>query len=150
MLWQLLVMKWVRVIVRVKLRVSVNDSVRIRDLSRSRCYFLIVLFYGASAWSLSSEIGARLSRKTGDPRATAFLRQNIDVAIQPGNAASIWAPFIDASATFLTVFIIVDLCVRHYYFAIRIFFRLLTFIGLHNVYIKAIVDRFIIIVIKLL
>ena len=45
--------------------------------------------WGASAWSLSSEIGARLSRKTGDPRATAFLRQNIDVAIQRGNAASI-------------------------------------------------------------
>ena len=36
----------------------------------------------------------------------------------------------------------------HYYFAIRIFFRLLTFIGLHNI--KAIVDRFIIIVINVI
>ena len=90
--------------------------------------------WGASAWSLSSEIGARLSRKTGDPRATAFLRQNIDVAIQRGNAASILGTLHWRFCYFLDCFYNRRFMrASHYYFAIRIFFRLLTFIGLHNV-----------------
>ena len=45
--------------------------------------------YGTSAWAFVSLLGARVTRATGDRRATSFLRQRISVAVQRGNAVSV-------------------------------------------------------------
>ena len=44
---------------------------------------------GPSAASVIADIGQRIARETGDPRALAFLRQRISLAVQRGNAASV-------------------------------------------------------------
>jgi len=45
--------------------------------------------WGAEASELISQIGSRLARHLGDPRALPFLRQRICLAVQRGNAASV-------------------------------------------------------------
>jgi hypothetical protein len=45
--------------------------------------------WGPSALDLSSALGARLARVSGDRRATSFLRQRLSIAIQRGNAAAV-------------------------------------------------------------
>ena len=49
--------------------------------------------WGPEADSFVSELGHRLSAKTGDHRSGAFLRQKISVAIQRGNATCILGSF---------------------------------------------------------
>ena len=45
--------------------------------------------WGPKATTFVSEVGRRLSVATGDPRSTAFLRQQIGIAVQRGNAMCI-------------------------------------------------------------
>ena len=45
--------------------------------------------WGVEASELITQIGSRLARHTGDPRATPFLRQRIGLTAQRGNAASV-------------------------------------------------------------
>ena len=45
--------------------------------------------WGPEGWSFSGDLGRRISQVTGDPRATAFLRQRLSLAVQRGNAASV-------------------------------------------------------------
>ena len=45
--------------------------------------------WGPDAYSLSSEIGSRISAITGERRSTAFFRKRLGIAIQRGNAAAI-------------------------------------------------------------
>jgi hypothetical protein len=45
--------------------------------------------WGPDALALSAEIGSRVAIVTGEPRATAFFRQRMDIAVQRGNAAAI-------------------------------------------------------------
>jgi len=45
--------------------------------------------WGVEATDLIAQIGSRLARHTGDPRALPFLRQRIGLAVQRGNAASV-------------------------------------------------------------
>jgi hypothetical protein len=45
--------------------------------------------WGPSALSLCAAIGGRLSHLSGDPRAPAFLKQRLSLAVQRGNAAAV-------------------------------------------------------------
>ena len=45
--------------------------------------------YGTSARSFVGDLGSRITRVTGDHRATLFLRQRISLAMQRGNACSV-------------------------------------------------------------
>lgn len=45
--------------------------------------------YGTSARSLVGDLGARITRSTGEHRSTLFLRQRISIAVQRGNALSV-------------------------------------------------------------
>jgi len=45
--------------------------------------------WGVEATDLITQIGSRLARHTGDPRALPFLKQRIGLAVQRGNAASV-------------------------------------------------------------
>ena len=45
--------------------------------------------WGPSALSLYDELGKRATHLTGDPRASAFLKQRLGLAVQRGNAASV-------------------------------------------------------------
>jgi hypothetical protein len=45
--------------------------------------------WGSGALELVRDLGTRIAQTTGDSRATTFLRQRLDVAIQRGNAAAI-------------------------------------------------------------
>jgi hypothetical protein len=45
--------------------------------------------WGPSALAIFAEIGGRIAARTGDPRATSFLRQRMDIAVQKGNAAAV-------------------------------------------------------------
>jgi hypothetical protein len=45
--------------------------------------------WGPSALAICAEIGGRIAARTGDPRATSFLRQRMDIAVQKGNAAAV-------------------------------------------------------------
>ena len=45
--------------------------------------------YGPTTKNIVSEIGRRISEKTGDRRETAWLKQRLSIAIQKGNALSI-------------------------------------------------------------
>ena len=45
--------------------------------------------FGPQSMEFISEIGARMTAKTGDKRAPVFLRQRLGIAIQVGNAVSI-------------------------------------------------------------
>jgi hypothetical protein len=45
--------------------------------------------WGPSALAICAEIGGRIAARTGDPRATSFLRQRMDIAVQRGNAAAV-------------------------------------------------------------
>ena len=45
--------------------------------------------WGPSACDFMTEVGKRLSKVTGDPRSTAFLRQRISMAVQWGNAVCV-------------------------------------------------------------
>ena len=42
-----------------------------------------------SALAICAEIGGRIVARTGDPRATSFLMQRMDIAVQRGNAAAV-------------------------------------------------------------
>lgn len=45
--------------------------------------------WGQEGLALINEIGNRIARKTGNKRASAFLRQRVSLATQRGNVASI-------------------------------------------------------------
>ena len=45
--------------------------------------------WGEEGRQLITELGARITILTGEPRSTLFLRQQIDIALQRGNVASI-------------------------------------------------------------
>ena len=45
--------------------------------------------WGESATAICDEIGRRAAQLSGDPRASAFLRQRLSLAVQRGNAASV-------------------------------------------------------------
>ena len=47
--------------------------------------------FGHSTRIIISEIGKRISEKTGDKRETTWLKQRLSIAIQRGNALSILA-----------------------------------------------------------
>ena len=49
--------------------------------------------WGPSALAICAEIGGRIAARTGDPRATSFLRQRMDIAVQRGNAAAVVGTF---------------------------------------------------------
>ena len=45
--------------------------------------------FGPESIDFIQEIGAKIAAKTGDKRASAFLRQRLGIAIQIGNAVAI-------------------------------------------------------------
>ena len=47
--------------------------------------------FGHSTRTIISEIGKRISEKTGDKRETMWLKQRLSIAIQRGKAISIFA-----------------------------------------------------------
>ena len=49
--------------------------------------------WGPSALAICAEIGGRIAARTGDPRATSFLRQRMDIAVQRGNSAAVVGTF---------------------------------------------------------
>jgi len=55
------------------------------------CLFVVETLgtWGPEAQALAKEIGKRISELTGEPRSASFLRQQIDVALERDNAASI-------------------------------------------------------------
>ena len=65
------------------------------DLSTSGNYTFMPIaietlgVWGPCAQEICADIGGRIARHTGEVRATAFLRQRLDLAIQRGNAAAV-------------------------------------------------------------
>ena len=59
--------------------------------------------FGDEAQKLIKELGRRLYVCSGEPRSTAFLIQRISLAIQRGNAASVFAT-IPLSSKFHEIF----------------------------------------------
>ena len=49
--------------------------------------------WGPPALAICAEIGGSIGARTGDPRATSFLRQRMDIAVQRGNAAAVVGTF---------------------------------------------------------
>ncbi len=45
--------------------------------------------WGPCALEMCADLGGRIAQHTGDARATAFLKQRLDIAIQRGNAAAV-------------------------------------------------------------
>ena len=45
--------------------------------------------WGPGAVALAKDLGGRITSISGDPRATFFFRQRLDVAVQRGNAAAV-------------------------------------------------------------
>jgi len=45
--------------------------------------------WGSEGWSFTGELGRRITRITGDQKATAFLRQRLSLAVQRGNTISV-------------------------------------------------------------
>ena len=45
--------------------------------------------WGPCALEICADLGGRIAQHTGDARATAFLKQRLDIAIQRGNAAAV-------------------------------------------------------------
>jgi hypothetical protein len=80
-------------------RTNVNESAETKKEERyaalSENYLFIPIAidtlgrYGSQAEKLINEIGAKLAEKHNDPRRTAFLKQNIGIAIQRGNAKTL-------------------------------------------------------------
>jgi hypothetical protein len=54
--------------------------------------------WGPEALAVSSELGTRISAKTGETRSTSFLRQRLAIAVQRGNAASIRGTMVGQDA----------------------------------------------------
>jgi len=63
------------------------------DLAPSFCFMLVAVetlgALGAGAVELLDELGRRITKSTGERRATEYLLQRLSVAIQRGNAASV-------------------------------------------------------------
>ena len=51
------------------------------------CHF--IFSRGPCALEFCADLGGRIALHTGDARATAFLKQRLDMAIQRGNAAAV-------------------------------------------------------------
>ena len=70
-----------------------NKVAKYADLASNYLFVPIAIetfgTWGKQAHDFVSVLGARISKSTGDPRATMFLRQRISVAIQRGNAISV-------------------------------------------------------------
>ena len=54
--------------------------------------------WGPCALEFCEDLGGRIARYTGDARATAFLQQRLDMAIQRGNAATVVGTLAEGSA----------------------------------------------------
>ena len=54
--------------------------------------------WGPCALEFCADLGGRIARHTGDARATAFLKQRLDMAIQRGNAAAVVGTLAEGSA----------------------------------------------------
>jgi len=55
--------------------------------------------WGLGATKLVSALGRRLAIDSGDPRSNFFLRERIDIAIQRGNALSVFGTFSSEMAS---------------------------------------------------
>jgi hypothetical protein len=54
--------------------------------------------WGPCALEFCADLGGRIARHTGDARATAFLKQRLDMAIQRGNAAAVVGTLAEGNA----------------------------------------------------
>ena len=53
---------------------------------------------GTCALEFCADFGGRIARHTGDARATVFLKQRLDMAIQRGNAAVLVGTLAEGNA----------------------------------------------------
>jgi len=78
-----------------------HKNIKYAELSRTYAFVPVAVetfgAWGADALSLTSDLGARMSVISGEPRSTAFLRQRLDIAIQRGNAVAVRGTLSDLS-----------------------------------------------------
>jgi hypothetical protein len=76
-------------------KAEVNKKTKYIELADSGDYIFTPIAvetlgaWGPSALAICAEIGGRIAVRTGDPRATSYLRQRMDIAVQKGNAAAV-------------------------------------------------------------
>ena len=76
----------------IKLETSSSRALETRYFFRPVGFETYGIF-GSSAASLLKDFGKRTADRTGEKRASEFLRQKISIDIQRGNAASVLATF---------------------------------------------------------
>ena len=66
--------------------------------SQSRSRVETLGAWGPCALDFCADLGGRIARHTGDARATAFLKQRLDMAIQRGNVAAVVGTLAEGNA----------------------------------------------------